>query len=210
MPAITPASQTAIARSTRLKRLNALTATLAGALPALIMGRAFPGGPERYAIGFLVGCVWSNAFEYFYHRSLLHRSASLLARHHMEHHAATGTPAETEHLNFGESPLWVALLFLGNEIVIILADLLLRLRIAPGVLVAFGLYFVVLEEIHWRVHLDGWLPRGLHFAKSYHLQHHDRPDSRFNVFLPLFDWVCGTANSQPLAAVRPTSHRLDL
>ncbi len=182
----------AILRSKKLKLLNAFTAILCGGLPAVFLGLLFPGVPQRYLIGFAVGIVWANAFEYWYHRSLLHGSVNTLARHHMEHHAATGTAEEAEHINFGESPLAVALLFLVNGGAAVVADMLLGLRIAPGILAAFSVYFVVVEEIHFRIHMNGSLPRVLHSAKAYHFLHHDRPDSRFNVFLPLFDWVCGT------------------
>jgi sterol desaturase/sphingolipid hydroxylase (fatty acid hydroxylase superfamily) len=70
-----------------------------------------------------------------------------------------------------------------------------------------SIYFVVLEEIHFRIHLNGSLPPGLRSAKVYHLLHHDRPDSRFNVFLPLFDWVCGTAGPHALAPSRASANQ---
>jgi sterol desaturase/sphingolipid hydroxylase (fatty acid hydroxylase superfamily) len=119
----------------------------------------------------------------------------------MQHHAATGTSDEAEHVNFGESPVWVALLFVVNGVAAVAADVLLGLRMGPGILTAFGIYFVVLEEIHWRIHLKGWLPRGLRAARVYHLEHHDRADARFNVFLPLFDLLFGTAGSRGAAPV---------
>src|SRR5215467_3987257 len=125
-----------LVRSKRLKSLNAFTAILCGGLPAAFSVSLFPGGPWRYFIGFVVGIVWADGFEYFYHRFLLHHSRSTLARHHMEHHAATGTAAEAEHINFGVSPLSVAELFLLNGGAAVLADVLFGLRIAPGVLAA--------------------------------------------------------------------------
>lgn len=57
---------------------------------------------------------------------------------------------------------------------------------------AFAAYYLAAEEMHWRIHLGGWLPPGLRALREYHLAHHDRPDARFNVFLPLFDWLFGT------------------
>ena len=188
-------SATAVVRSIRLKKLNAITAALCGVVPATILGFAFPAKTGRYLIGFLVGILWSNAFEYFYHRCLLHGTTTTLAQHHMEHHAASGTADEADHVNFGESPRWVALLFVVNGAVVVAADLLLGLRIAPGILAAFSVYFIALEEIHWRIHLDRWLPPSLRATKIHHLRHHGRPNARFNVFLPLFDWVCGTKAS---------------
>ena len=116
---------TALVRSKRLKILNAFTAISCGGLPAVVLGLLFPGGLPRYCIGFLVGLVWANAFEYWYHRSLLHGSLNRLSRGHREHHALTGTAEEAEHINFGESPLWVALLFAVNGGAAVVADVLL-------------------------------------------------------------------------------------
>jgi hypothetical protein len=53
----------------------------------------------------------------------------------------------------------------------------------------FVAYQVTVEEFHWRIHLGGWLPPGLQWTREYHLAHHDRPDGRFNIFLPVFDAV---------------------
>jgi hypothetical protein len=47
------------------------------------------------------------------------------------------------------------------------------------------------EEIHWRIHLGGWLPVGLNWTRQYHLAHHDIPSGRFNVFFPVFDLLFG-------------------
>src|SRR5262245_27326470 len=114
MLAVISSRRSAIAQSKRLKLINALTAIACGGLPAVILGLYFRGQPQRYLIGFLIGILWANAFEYWYHRSLLHGSVNTLSRHHAEHHAASGTAEEAEHVNFGESPLWVALLFVAN------------------------------------------------------------------------------------------------
>jgi hypothetical protein len=61
------------------------------------------------------------------------------------------------------------------------------------VLIGWTIYFIVLEEIHWRIHLGPPLPKVLQSACDYHLSHHDIPDSRYNVFLPLSDFVLGSA-----------------
>src|SRR5205814_587800 len=66
-------------------------------------------------------------------------------------------------------------------------------RSPEGIILAFALYYVAFEEIHWRMHLGEWLPHFLEPARAFHLSHHDRPDGRFNVFLPLFDWLLGTS-----------------
>jgi sterol desaturase/sphingolipid hydroxylase (fatty acid hydroxylase superfamily) len=39
--------------------------------------------------------------------------------------------------------------------------------------------------------MEAWMPRFLQFARAYHLSHHDIPNTRYNVFLPLFDLVFG-------------------
>ncbi len=185
----------AIARGRAIKRANAWTAVLCGGLPAGILGVLFPSVPERWLIGFLIGLLWANGFEYAYHRFVLHLRRNFLSRGHMQHHISTGTPVEAEHVNLGGSPLWVALLFVANGVPIIILDSASGLGVAPGMFVAFAVYVVAVEEIHWRFHLGEWLPLGLRTAREHHLAHHDRADTRFNVFLPLFDWLFGTAKT---------------
>jgi Fatty acid hydroxylase superfamily len=179
----------AIARGRTLKRANALTALLCGGVPAAILALKFPSTPAKFLAGFFVGLLWANAFEYVYHRFLLHTPGNFTSRGHLEHHASVGTPFEAEHVNLGGSPLWVVLLFVLNSAPVIAADLLLRLGAAPGILVGFAVYLILVEEVHWRIHVGGWLPPGLRAARAYHLAHHDRPDSRYNIFLPLFDRI---------------------
>jgi hypothetical protein len=96
-------------------------------------------------------------------------------------------------VSLGRSPFQIALLFASNGIVVVALDVLLRLRIAPSIFVGWTLYLIAAEEIDWRIHMDGWLPPGLRFARAYHMSHHDRPNTRYNVFLPLFDFVFGNA-----------------
>jgi hypothetical protein len=59
-------------------------------------------------------------------------------------------------------------------------------------LVAFAVYFIAVEEIHWRIHLEEWLPPGLGASRVHHLAHHACPNARFNIFLPLWDMVLGS------------------
>ncbi len=190
---VTPTAEeinaTAMAYGRLIKRENALTAVLCGGLPAAILGILTPGKPGRWVIGFLVGLLWANAFEYIYHRFLLHLPRSFLGRRHLRHHISVGTPFEAEHANLGGSPFWVALLFVINGAPVVAFDLMFRLGVAPGMLIGFLVYLVAVEEVHWRIHLGGWLPPGLRFAKEHHLTHHERSDARFNIFLPLFDWL---------------------
>jgi sterol desaturase/sphingolipid hydroxylase (fatty acid hydroxylase superfamily) len=88
------------------------------------------------------------------------------------------------------------MMFLLNGAAALGLDLLFSLRIVSGAVLAFGVYFVVVDDIHWRIHLRRRLPRGLRSAATYHLLHHSRPDAHFNIFLPLFDWLLGTALSE--------------
>jgi len=103
-----------------------------------------------------------------------------------------GTPTEAEHVNFGSSPIWIVALFAINGIPVVAADLLFGMRIAPGVFLAFAIYFITVEEVHWRIHLLERLPAVLAASRAYHLAHHARPDARFNIFLPLWDTVLGS------------------
>jgi Fatty acid hydroxylase superfamily len=177
------------------KRNNAIVAILSGVVPGTILAFYFPLTWERWLIGLTIGLVWGNAFEYVYHRWLLHRPHSTLTKGHLEHHVNVGTPEEPEHVSLGKSPPYIALLFASNGVVVVLVDSLLRLWLSPGIFVGWTLYLITAEEIHWRIHMDGWLPPGLRFARAYHMSHHDIPNSRYNVFLPLFDWCFKSARS---------------
>lgn len=197
LPLATPAS---LNRSRKIKRLNAMTALLAGGAWGIALWAFYPARLESLILGFFAGLVWANAFEYVYHRWILHMSGSLFARRHLIHHRATGTPEESEHLTFGESPLWIVLLFLVNGLPVMAFDRILGLGFAPGMLFAFSIYFVAVEEIHWRIHLGERLPGFLEPARQFHLNHHDRPDARYNVFFPLFDWLLGTSHGPSVVA----------
>jgi hypothetical protein len=173
------------------KRNNAIVAILSGALPGVILTFYLPVTWERWLLGLIIGLVWGNAFEYAYHRWLLHRPRGLMARGHLEHHANVGTAEEAEHVSLGKSPPRIAILFASNGIIVVCVDVLLGLGIAPGIFVGWTVYLIVAEEIHWRIHLNGWLPPGLRFARAYHMHHHDFPNTRYNVFMPLFDLLFG-------------------
>lgn len=193
-----------------LKRNNALTAILCGALPALLLALYNPPDSNQWRLGLGVGLVWANAFEYFYHRYLLHHSRGTLGKGHILHHITSGKENEVEHLTFGESPLYVMLLFGTNGSPVALADLLARFSLAPGILLGFTAYFIAVEEIHWRIHLGGWLPPGLRAARAYHLDHHDIPEGRYNVFCPLFDLLLGTFKSATAPATPRRKERRSL
>jgi sterol desaturase/sphingolipid hydroxylase (fatty acid hydroxylase superfamily) len=89
-------------------------------------------------------------------------------------------------------------MFVSNGIPVVAADRALGWGVAPGMLVMFSLYFVLTEEIHWRFHLGGWLPRWLQAARERHYVHHERPDGSFNIFLPVFDRLVGSAKDPRL------------
>ena len=193
MPTSTELRQIAFRHGQAKKRNNAIVALLSGALPGVTLTFYFPSNWERWLLGLVIGLLWGNAFEYAYHRWLLHRPRSPLGKGHLEHHAHVGTPEEPEHVSLGKSPLHIAFLFASNGTVVILIDFLLGLWMAPGIFVGWTVYLITAEEIHWRIHMNGWLPPGLRFARAYHMAHHDIPNIRYNVFLPLFDLLLGNS-----------------
>jgi Fatty acid hydroxylase superfamily len=188
----------ALVKGLALKHTNALTALLCGAVPGLLFDFWRHAPLHRWLLGLAIGLIWANAFEYFYHRYLLHWPKSSFGKGHLLHHLTTGGPEEPEHVTFGNSPIWVAMLFAVNGIPTVLADAWLRVGLAPGILTGFSLYLIAVEEIHWRIHLGGWLPPGLGWAREYHMAHHDIPEGRFNVFFPIFDFLLGNIRP-PLA-----------
>jgi hypothetical protein len=192
VPSSTELEELAFRHGLTKKRKNAIVALLSGGVPAAILFFAFPFNWQRCLLGLCLGLLWGNAFEYAYHRWLLHRPRSAFGKGHLEHHAKVGAPDEPEHVSLGKSPLHIFLLFAVNGVLVIVADLLFDLRIAAGIFVGWSVYLITAEEIHWRIHLGGWLPRGLRFARAYHMRHHDTPNAHYNVFLPIFDLLCGS------------------
>ena len=175
----------------RLKRNNALTALACGALPGLLLSRLIHPSLFAWIIGIAIGMLWANAFEYFYHRFLLHRPRSSFGREHLLHHSMLGQPEEPVHTTFGSSPLYLAILFATNGVVALAICWLLHIRLAPGILAGFSLYLILVEEILWRIHMGEWLPIGMNWVRRYHMAHHDIASGRFNVFFPLFDYLFG-------------------
>lgn len=144
--------------------------------------------------GLILGLIWGNAFEYVYHRWLLHQAGSTHAAGHREHHAQIGTPEQAEYVALISSPVNIALLFVINGVPAFLIASLIGLRgILPGIFIGWAVYVMATEEIHWRIHMNGWLPPGFRFARAYHMSHHAHPNNRYNVFLPLFDFLFGSA-----------------
>jgi hypothetical protein len=173
------------------KRNNAIVAVLSGIVPGLLLLHYLPFSWQRWLLGFTIGLIWANAFEYAYHRWLLHRPRSSFGKGHLEHHVNVGTPEEPEHVSLGKSPPHIAILFASNGVIVVLVDLLLHLGVASGIFVGWTIYLITAEEIHWRIHMDEWLPPGLRFARAYHMGYHHIANVRYNVFLPLFDLLFG-------------------
>lgn len=180
-----------MARGMAVKRRNAITAVLTGGLLALLAARA-----DRFQVtswnllgGLLVGLLYANLYEYVLHRFLLHWGNGFLVQRHALHHNSTGAPNEPRYVNFATAPLVVVALFVGNAIPFFLLDHFLHARLAPGALFAFTVYYLLYEEVHWRFHLGGWLPHWMQPARQHHLRHHGDFEGRYNVFLPVCDWI---------------------
>lgn len=183
-----------IARARTVKRRNAITALLIGSFVAVLILKLVPFeeralGPLHVVAGFLAGLAYANAFEYVLHRFFLHWGQGFLVQRHGLHHDTAGEPEEPRYVNFATSPWVVVLVFVLNAIPVLVLELFLRPGLAVGILSGFTLYFIAYEEIHWRFHLGGWLPGWLLAARHHHMLHHGGFEGRYNVFLPIFDWI---------------------
>jgi Fatty acid hydroxylase superfamily len=183
-----------IARARTVKRRNAITALLIGSFVAGLTLKLVPFeeralDPLHVVAGFLVGLLYANAFEYVLHRFFLHWGEGFLVQRHGLHHDTAGAPEEPRYVNFATSPWVVVLVFVLNAIPVLALELFLRPGLAIGILAGFTLYFIAYEEIHWRFHLGGWLPGWLRAARHHHMLHHGGFEGRYNVFLPIFDWI---------------------
>ena len=183
-----------IARAHRVKRRNAITALLMGSILSTIVLElahfdARELDPLRLVAGFLVGVLYANGFEYVLHRFFLHWGEGFLVQRHGLHHDAAGAAEEPRYVNFATSPWVVVLVFVLNALPVFALEFFLRTGLAVGIFAGFTLYFIAYEEIHWRFHLGGWLPGWLRAAKGHHMLHHGGFEGRYNVFLPIFDWI---------------------
>src|SRR5437868_5723881 len=131
--------ESAIAHGRTIKRVNAFTAILCGGLPSVLVSVFFPTSLGKWLVGLVIGLLWASWFEYAYHRFLLHLPGTFFAKEHLRHHMSVDRPEEAEHLNLGRSPLWVFMLFLINGVPVLVADILLGFRIAPGIFAAFAI-----------------------------------------------------------------------
>jgi fatty acid hydroxylase family protein len=183
-----------IARARRVKRVNAITALLIGSLLATLALKLLPFeasafDPLHLVAGFLAGLLYANAFEYVLHRFFLHWGEGFLVHRHGLHHETAGAPEEPRYVNFATSPWVVVLVFVLNAIPVFAQEIFLRAGLVVGILAGLTAYFIAYEEIHWRFHLGGWLPGWLRSARNHHMFHHGGFEGRYNVFLPIFDWI---------------------
>ena len=150
-------------------------------------------------MGVAGGLLYANAFEYVLHRFFLHWGEGFLVQRHALHHDLLGTrQTRPRYVNFATSPWVVVLVFAANAAPVFGALFLLHPwlgasfpagTLGAGIFGGFTVYFVVYEEVHWRIHMGGWLPRWLGFARRHHMLHHTKAKGYYNVFLPIFDWL---------------------
>jgi hypothetical protein len=180
-----------MARGLRVKRNNAITAAVTGGALALISAKlyGFALGPTGFCLGLVAGLVYANVFEYVLHRFLLHRGEGFLDQNHAMHHDSTGAADEARYVNFATSPWVIVFVFVLNAPAAFAIESMLHMGMATGMLASFTLYYIAYEEIHWRIHFGGWLPSWLRFARRHHMLHHADFKGRYNVFLPVCDWI---------------------
>ena len=180
-----------IARAVRIKRNNAITAVIAGTALAGFLAKASSSVQTygTFVIGLLAGLLYANIFEYVLHRFFLHWGEGFLVKRHALHHDSAGAVDEARYVNFATSPWIVVLVIVLNAPAAIVVEKLVHASVAPGMLVGFTLYYIAYEEIHWRIHFGGWLPRWLRFARRHHMLHHADFKGYYNVFLPICDWL---------------------
>lgn len=176
-----------LAVSLRVKRNNAIAALLVGLIFALLAVR-MTGGVKvaDIALGVLAGIVYANAFEYVLHRYFLHWGQGFLVQQHGLHHSVG--PNEVKYILLSSSAGVVVLVFALNAIPVFAIAHWLDGGIAAGMFAAFTAYYIAYEEIHWRIHVGG-LPKWMRFARRHHMLHHRGEEGRYNIFLPVCDWV---------------------
>jgi len=187
-------SRSAEIAARRVKRRNAITALLTGSTLTAFVIRAVgldgrPFEPLHVAAGFIIGLLYANAFEYILHRFFLHWGEGFLVQRHGLHHDTAGAPEEPRYVNFATSPWVVVLVFVLNAAPVWALEFFVHAGLAAGIFAGFTLYFIAYEEIHWRFHLGGWLPGWMRGARHHHMLHHGGFEGRYNVFLPICDWI---------------------
>lgn len=173
----------------RIKRNNLIAASLSGLVLFLISLQLSSPHVAGILLGAVVGFFYANGFEYCLHRFVLHRERGIFAHQHIVHHATLNSPEAARYVNFSSNPWGVVALFVGNAAPFLFLQWAFSAGWIAGVFPSFALYYMAFEEIHWRTHMGGWLPSWVRPAAKHHLLHHAHDDTRFNVFLPLFDWL---------------------
>jgi hypothetical protein len=177
------------AQGLRTKRNNLLAAVLSGAVLVWISVRFFPHSVAGILFGLLFGFFYANGFEYALHRFVLHAGHGVFGEQHMVHHTTLYSPEVARYVNFSRNPWGVVALFFANAGPFLSAQWIFRNGWTAGVFASFTIYYIAFEEIHWRSHMGGWLPQWLRPAARHHLMHHALDTGRYNVFLPIFDWL---------------------
>lgn len=186
----------------RIKRNNLFAAVLSGSVLAAISLRFFPHSVHGILAGFLAGFLYANGFEYCLHRFILHAGHGMFCEQHMVHHTTLTSPEGARYVNFSRNPWGVVALFFANAVPFFILQWISRNGWTAGVFASFTIYYIAFEEIHWRSHMGGWLPKWLRPAARHHLLHHAHDTGRFNVFLPIFDRL--VESIQPQARIPKT------
>src|ERR1700722_14586317 len=173
----------------RIKRNNLLAALLSGSVLVWICLRFFPHSVTGILGGLVLGFFYANVFEYGLHRFVLHAGHGVFCQQHMVHHTTLNSPEAARYVNFSSNPFGGIALFFANAAPFLLLQWIFRNTWTAGVFASFTIYYIAFEEIHWRSHMGGWLPKWLRPAARHHLLHHARDTGRYNVFLPIFDWL---------------------
>lgn len=183
------------AEGVKVKRNNLLAAALSGAVAAGISLWFFPHSLAGILGGFVLGFFYANGFEYCLHRFILHGPRGFFREQHIVHHATLNSPEAARYVNFSRNPWGVVGLFAANILPFLALQWYFHSGWTAGVFVGFAVYYIAFEEIHWRMHMGGWLPAWLRSAARHHLRHHAREHGDYNVFLPLVDWIVGSFQS---------------
>ena len=184
------------AEGLRIKRNNLLAAGSSGVVLAGVSLWFFPHSILGILGGFVLGFFYANGFEYCLHRFILHGPRGFFREQHIVHHSTLNSPEAARYVNFSRNPWGVVAIFLANGAPFLFLQWIFRDGWTAGVFVGFAVYYVAFEEIHWRTHMGGWLPKWLRPAARHHLLHHAQETGRFNVFLPMFDWIAGSIGLQ--------------
>jgi len=196
-----------INRGLAIKRNNAITAIITGGALAAGLGHWYGFGAMEpaaliFALGTAFGVFYANAFEYLLHRFFLHWGDGFLVQRHALHHDSAGADDEARYINFASSPLVVVLVFVLNALPVLLITFGLHVwnyfsagAFGAGMFTGFTVYFVVYETVHWRIHMGGWLPQWMRFARRHHMLHHRDVEGHYSVFLPIFDWIFARAEN---------------